>query len=108
MVAEPIVPGPIARGEVPCTEHRLVPGPFCPFRSARAIAGGPAVAAYRVVDARLPAGSTAADLSAIDLRGGMVLSRFVNGHTHLDKAHLAAPRAARYSALILASAMIRP
>ena len=35
-----------------------------------------------------PAGAAPADLPAIDLRGGIVLPRFVDVHTHIDKGHI--------------------
>ena len=37
-----------------------------------------------------PAGSSDPALPAVDLRGGMVLPRFVDVHTHLDKGHIVA------------------
>ncbi|MCZ7659352.1 MAG: cytosine deaminase [Xanthobacteraceae bacterium] len=36
-----------------------------------------------------PPGAAPADLPAVDLAGGLVLPRFVDVHTHLDKGHIA-------------------
>jgi cytosine deaminase len=71
-----------------------VPADLAPGLAAHA-AGDRFVACTIVVDGGriaqlvpVGAGAAGADLPAMDLRGGIVLPRFVDVHTHIDKGHI--------------------